>query len=63
VPQDPVVPTTLTLTNQERRVIYTALTYASASLDAEGQAAKATIALELAYRILPGGLRDLENAA
>lgn len=59
----PTVPTVLTLTDQERRVIYTALTYASASLDAEGQTQKATVALELAYRVLPGGLRDLRDAA
>lgn len=53
--------TTFHLTNQERRVIFTGLTYVSASLDAEGQPASATTVLELAYRILPGGLRSSED--
>lgn len=60
---DPVVPTVLTLTEQERRVIHSALILASGMLDLEGKPESATTALEVAYRVLPGGLRGLENAA
>lgn len=60
---EPVVPTTVALTNQERRVIYSALMLSSSMMDALGDASGATTALELAYRVLPGGLRCSEDAS
>ena len=53
--------TTVTLTDQERNVIFSALAMTSTMLDALDDVTGSIVALELAYRILPGGLRGDES--
>lgn len=55
---EPIVDlTTVTLTDRERKVVHRCLTMSSAMFDALGDVDCATTALELAYFILPEGLR------
>lgn len=48
---------TIEVTKQELRVIHQALLLTSTMVDALGQARRATLTLQLAYRLLPGGIR------